>query len=187
MWDEARVYPIEVRDVDDAAKVMRGVAAPYNEPTPIKGLYLEVLAPGVFAKSIREAAKNLPLLSFHDHGSWPVGKALRWEESPAGLIGEWQFAPTEEGEKAWELAREGFVSGLSVGFQPIDSHTEPGTDTRPVTITRKVARLYETSMVTAPAYAGAQILMVRTAGPKRSHPHADMWREWASKNLAPGV
>lgn len=185
-WDEARVYPIEVRDIDDTAKLMRGVAAPYNQPTPIAGTYLEVLAPGVFAKSIRESARNLPLLSFHDQRSWPVGKAVGWEETDTGLVGTWEFAPTEEGEKAWTMARDGFVSGLSVGFQPIDSHTEPGTDTRPTTITRKVARLFETSMVTAPAYAGAQILLVRTAGARLSRPHADMWRDWASRNLASG-
>lgn len=180
MWDESRLFPIELRDVDDARRIMRGVAAPYNQPTPIAGQYIEVLAPGLFAKSIRESAANLPLLTFHDQRAWPVGKATGWEETPDALIGTWQFANTEEGVKAWGMARDGFMSGLSVGFQPIKSDVSPGGDTIPPTVTRREARMFETSMVPAPAYVGAQVLMVRTAGVRRNTPHLDAWRRWTS-------
>ena len=177
-FDERRVYALEVRDVEVDRRTMTGLAAPYNTPTPIGSQYIEVLAPGVFKKSIREAAKGLPLLAFHNNESWPVGKSVGWEETERGLVGTWEFAHTDEADKAYEMARDGFATGLSVGFQPIQSDVDPGSDTRPATVTRREARLFETSIVATPAYAEAQIMLVRTAGLKVARPHLDRWRAW---------
>lgn len=185
-FDERRVYHLDaqIRDIDeggDARRVMVGIAAPYNQETAIRGEYIEVLSPGVFKKSIREAARGLPLHVFHDHTSFPVGKSIDWEERDTGLLGTWEFLPAgvdEIADKAYRMALDGFITGLSVGFQPIQSKVDPGTDTRPPVVYRKEARMFETSMVTAPAYAGAQIMLVRTAGLKVARPHLDRWRQW---------
>lgn len=190
-FEERRVYHLDaqVRDVDEdgaARRLMVGVAAPYNEQTPIRGEYVEVLTPGVFKKSIREAAKGLPLHMFHDHSTFPVGKSVGWEERDQGLVGTWEFLPAgvdEMADKAYRMALEGFITGLSVGFQPIRSKVDPGTDTRPPVVYRQEARMFETSMVTAPAYAGAQIMLVRTAGLKANRPHLDRWKQWRDQAL----
>lgn len=185
-FEESRVVPIELRDVDDKRRQIAGVAAPYNTPTPVNGQYIEILAPGVFKKSISEAAKPLPLLAFHDSEKWPVGKALSWEETERGLLGVWQLTDDDEGRRAWDMCNGEFVSGLSVGFQPIRSDVDPGDETTPPTVTRREARLYETSLVATPAYAAAQITLVRTAGVRRNTPRLDAWRQWRD-NLTPDV
>jgi HK97 family phage prohead protease len=182
-FEERRVWGLELRDAEVDKRTMTGLAAPYGVETPIGGQYVEVLAPGVFKKSIREAAKGLPLLAFHNSQTWPVGKSVEWRETDAGLEGTWEFATTDEATKTYEMARDGFITGLSVGFQPIDSHVEPGNDTTPTTVYRREARLFEVSVVPTPAYASAQIMLVRTAGPKIARPHADRWKRWAAENL----
>lgn len=177
-FDERRVYALELRDIEVEKRTMVGLAAPYNEETAIGGLYIEVLAPGVFKKSIQEAARGLPLLAFHDKQSWPVGKSIGWEETERGLVGMWEFANTDEANRTYDLARDDFLTGLSVGFQPIKSDIDPGTDTRPPRVTRKEARLFETSVVPTPQYASAQISLVRTAGIVKAKPNLDRWKQW---------
>jgi HK97 family phage prohead protease len=184
-FEERRVFHLDaqVRAVeDDTRRIIVGLAAPYNVETPIAGTYIEVFAPGVFKKSIREAAKSLPLHMFHDHKRLPVGKSIDWDETERGLVGTWELLPEgvdELADTAYRLAQEDFITGLSVGFQPIHSDiVDAGSDTRPPKVVRREARMYETSMVTAPAYAGAQIMLVRTAGLKRNRPHLDKWKQW---------
>jgi HK97 family phage prohead protease len=193
-FDERRVFhldTLEARAVDDDSgrRLITGLAAPYNVETPIGGVYLEVLAPGVFKRSIKNMAasgKAMPLHMFHDTKTWPVGKAVGWEDTERGLVGTWEIIPEgvdEVADKAYRMAQDDFINGLSVGFQPIRSDIDPGTDTRPPRVTRLEARMFETSMVSAPAYAGAQITLVRTAGLKVNRPHLDRWRDWAGENL----
>lgn len=187
-YDERRVYhlDLELRDVDDKSRrVMMGLAAPYDEPTPIGSAYIEVLAPGVFKRSIdhlNRSGRSLPLHMFHDHATFPVGKSLEWEDRSAGLFGSWELLPEgmdEMADKGYRMMMDGFVNGLSVGFQSIRSDVDPGSDTRPPVVTRREARLFETSVVSAGAYASAQIMLVRTAGlDKPARPHLERWKQW---------
>jgi HK97 family phage prohead protease len=179
--NEFRVFAL--RDAQVQGRTMTGLAAPYNKPTPINGAFVETLAPGVFKKSIQEAARGLPLLAFHDSGTYPVGKSVEWRETEEGLEGTWEFAKDSEATRAYEAAKEGFVGGLSVGFMPIINEVDPGTDTKPPHVVRKEARLLEVSLVSTPAYPDAQITLVRSAGIKVARPNIDRWREWADQNL----
>lgn len=189
-FDERRVFHLdaELRAVSDGdqRRMMMGLAAPYGQETPIGNMYIESFAPGVFKKSIREAAKGLPLHMFHDSATFPVGKSVGWEETERGLVGTWEFLPAgvdEMADKAYRMAQEGFITGLSVGFQPIRSDIDPGSDTRPPKVVRLEARMYETSMVTAPAYAGAQVMLVRTAGLVTPKPHLAKWKQWREEQV----
>lgn len=174
---EARVF--ELREVTQTAeRVLRGVAVPYNTPAPIAGQYIETIAPGAFAKSIKEAAKGLPLFVSHKHDQWPVGRSVAWEDTPTELIGTWEFTTSAEADEARGMVLDGTVSGLSVGFQPLRSDWNPGSDTEPPSVVRREARLFETSITPIPQYAAAQIMLVRTAGIEMSRPHADQWRRW---------
>lgn len=183
-FDERRVFGLQLRDAEVDKRTMTGLAAPYNEEVPIGGQYLETLAPGCFKRSVfGNKGQNLPLLTFHDSQQYPVGKAIRWDDTEQGLVGTWEFSNEEEADKAYRLARDGFIQGLSIGFQPLDSDVIPGSDTEPIRVIRKEARLHEVSLVSSPAYPSAQIMMVRTAGPQIARPHADRWRQWAAANL----
>lgn len=155
--DEVRRFPVEYRKQTNRS--MTGKAAPYGGVHDI-GAFTETLQPGAFTKSIREAAAHLPLLMHHNHESIPVAKALEWEERDDGLYGVWEFDSRSEAVEAARLADEGFLTGLSVGFQTIRSHRDDSGE-KPH-IVRTEARLLETSMVAIPAYDEARVIAVRS-------------------------
>jgi uncharacterized protein len=179
---ETRIYEAQFRDLDVEGLTMTGVAAPYNEQVVIGGLFTETLVPGCFAKSIREAARALPLMAMHEHRAIPIGKAVAWQDDDERLVGTWQFDTRAEAREFYRLVRDEFIGGLSVGFQPIQNRVSADGDLPHVD--RIEARLFETSLAPIPAYAGAQVLATRTAGlpaverPKTT-PRLDEWRKWA--------
>lgn len=144
-------------------RTMIGLVCPYDTISDI-GPFTETLKPGVFAKSIREAARNLPLHVMHKHDEIPVGMATRWEEAPEGLLGEFRFDTRADAREAARLAEEGYLSALSVGFQPITGMTDWDTSgTKPHAV-RREARMLETSLCSVPALDGSRVLAVRSAG-----------------------
>ena len=86
--DEIRTYAptLEFRAVDgtENLRFIEGIAVPYGVESDV-GYYLEQIKRGCFAKSIREAAKRLPLLTWHDSRSFPIGKSVEWTELDDGL------------------------------------------------------------------------------------------------------
>ena len=88
---EVRTYPptFELREMDgtDSGSMLSGLAVPYSEEFEDVGWYFERFRKGVFAKSIREAAKGLPLLMFHDSAKMPVGVSVEWREANSATDG----------------------------------------------------------------------------------------------------
>jgi HK97 family phage prohead protease len=171
---EVRTYPATLRVVDTDANAalseLRGRAVPYGVPTNV-GWYVETIRAGAFAKSIREAARGLPLLLWHDDRSWPVGVAESWDDTDDGLDGIWRLDDSELAQRAARQARDGFLTGMSIGFQPMpngsswdlvaDGEWNPDTGTVD-RVERTEARLLETSLTPTPAYAGATVALVRS-------------------------
>ena len=171
---EVRTYAaqLELRELEtnSALSELRGRAVPYGVETNV-GWYLESFKRGAFAKSIREAAARLPLLLWHDAQAFPVGVASSWAESAEGLDGTWRLDDSELAQRAARQARDGFLTGLSVGFQPLPNGSRwtlvPDDEWDPQTgnvdsVERVAARLLETSLTPTPAYAGAQVALVRS-------------------------
>jgi len=170
MQTEARLIDFQVRDVDEknGYTLLHGRAVPYNEDADI-GWFVEQFAPGSLAKSIQEAARDLPLLLFHDGRSWPVGAADEWDDNKAGLDGTWRLDKSEEAQRAAQLVDDKILTGMSIGFAPIRStwtYVEdwnpdlgPGHKDR---VVRQEARLLETSLTPTQAYVGARTSWVRT-------------------------
>jgi HK97 family phage prohead protease len=173
---EVRTYPathLRVVDADANAALteLHGRAVPYGEPADV-GWYIETIRAGAFAKSIREAARGLPLLLWHDNASWPVGAAVDWLDGEDGLDGIWRLDDSPEAQRAARQARDGFLTGMSIGFQPMPngsswdlvSDDEWNPDTGNVDrVERTEARLLETSLTPTPAYAGAGVSLVRSS------------------------
>lgn len=166
---EGRVLPavVEIRDAEvTGRKWLEGRAVPYGVQQNV-GWYIEVIEKGAFAKSIREAANGLPLLLFHDSSSLDalIGRAEKWTEQNDGLHGVWKLETHPAAQRAAELAANGTLGYMSVGFQPIRSTTafeELAGGDEQVTITRHEARLLETSLTPTPAYTAASVTKVRT-------------------------
>lgn len=67
--------------------------------------------------------KNPVVLFAHDYTNLPVAKTTRLELSPDGLIAEAEFATAELNpfaESVYQMLKQGFLRGTSVGFRPID-------------------------------------------------------------------
>jgi HK97 family phage prohead protease len=177
---EVRQFGVHLRAAE--GRTIIGKAAPYGEMHDI-GSFHEQLQPGCFKKSIREAARALPLLALHDHQSIPVGKATKWTEADDGLYGEWLMDTRAEAREMLRLVEEDLMGGLSVGFVGIRSDwSEDGP--KPAVI-RHEARLLEVSLVPVPAFAPARVLAVRSAGVPDNPgtaiiptPRLDAYRAW---------
>lgn len=190
---ESRVQPLQLR-LEDAQvvggvrKYLEGRAVPYNTPTDI-GWFTETFRPGAFAKSIRESAKNLPLLLFHDAKSLDaiIGQAEQWTEAADGLWGKWALSTEDHAQRAARMAEEGLLGFLSVGFMPMQSLTTYDDNDR-ATVERVEARLLEVSLTPTPAFQAATVSKVRSAEISL-HEHVsgrkvNGWREWVEKTRA---
>jgi HK97 family phage prohead protease len=180
---EVRKFGVQLRATGN--RTMVGLAVPYNATRNTGGGFTERFFPGVFAKSIKEAARALPLLMHHDWDSIPVGKAIGWEETAEGLVGTWQFDSRFEAAEAARLAHEGYLSGLSVGFLPTADGSDWDLSGDMPHVDRRAARLVETSLTPTPVFEGAGVIAVRSLGcPDRPEtrvmatPRLDSFRSW---------
>lgn len=173
---EGRLFAgVEIREVEttDSLTMMRGRAVPYGEWANI-GWFLESFAAGSLAKSIKEAARDLPLNVFHENRSFPIGAADEWEDGGKELVGTWRLDDSETAQRAAKQARDGFLTGLSIEFMPIRSTWEEAEVWDPSAgpdfmdrVTREEARLLAVGLVQAPAYVQAGVQLVRSADARR--------------------
>lgn len=177
---ESRLFGgLELRDVEANASfsMLRGRAVPYGEWANI-GWFLESFAPGSLAKSIAEAARDLPLNLFHENRWWPIGAADEWKDGNAELEGTWRLDDSELAQNAARLADKGMLTGLSIEFSPIRSEWEFAETWDPAggpefmdKVVRTEARLGAVGLVQTPAYVSAGVTLVRSADARRSVEH----------------
>ena len=106
----------EFRDATESGQYLEGRAVPYNVWADI-GWFREQFVPGAFAKSIREAAKKLPLLLWHDNRTFPIGVSHEWRDNDDGLDVVWKLDVDDpRAVEAARKARDGLLTGLSIGF-----------------------------------------------------------------------
>jgi HK97 family phage prohead protease len=167
-----RGLQVRALDTTDSLSFLEGRAAPYNVWADTGwGFEMEALAPGVFERSIG-VKSDLPLLLFHNYRSFPVGVAEEWHETDDGLDAVWRLDGSDEAQRAARQARDGHLTGLSVGFIPEPGGSEfgefdwdsfdPEDETTWMHVTRHEARLLETSMTPTPVFVDAGTTKVRS-------------------------
>lgn len=103
----------EVKNLDEAGYI-EGIAAGYGNVD----FGNDRILPGAFSKSIA-AKQSAPMLLFHDMKR-PVGKWGKLTETDSGLHVEGKISTkTRDGGEAYELVKDGALSGLSIGYDPI--------------------------------------------------------------------
>ena len=192
------VVGLELRDAQAVGaagryRFLEGVAVPYDTWADI-GPFVEQHAGGSFARSTRGAGKNLPLLLFHDNRKWPVGHAEAGSHD-GGLRGVWRLNDTDDAQTAAKLAEAGDLRGMSIGFQPNQSKWEPksaddwnpdlGPDHKD-RVTRLESRLLEVSLTPTPAFADAQVALVRTAFSRDGRAEVAAWLDVRDRLAARG-
>jgi HK97 family phage prohead protease len=97
---------------------------------------------------------KIKLLSQHDLKK-PIGRMTAAEVRADGIYATFKLSRSSGGNDALIMAQEGLVTGLSIGAEIIAS--KPSKDGYTVVSS---ARLKEVSLVTVPAFAGAEVLEI---------------------------
>lgn len=149
-------FEIRAAGADDAGRTVVGYAAVFNSETDICGYWTEVVAPGAFARSLRE--NDVVALYSHDTGR-VIGrmsaKTLRIAEDDKGLKVEIDLPDTGDGRDLAVLIERGDVTGMSFGFctrkQEWDETVEPPKRTV------LDVDLLEVTITAFPAYPDAEV------------------------------
>lgn len=146
---EVREFQIraETEDVADKREVS-GIAVPWDTDTDIGGYYTERVERG----AVQESDGAL-LFWRHDE---PIGKVVSHRDTDEGWEITAVISETPRGNEAYTLIRDGVITKLSIGFQPVEHREEEDG-----TIVRTKIRVCEVSLVPLPAYEGASISEVR--------------------------
>ena len=150
--------PMEIRNVDTAARTITGVVAPYDETTfLVADAGGERIHRGAFNRSIAQRGTKIPLCINHDHSS-AVGMSREWLDGDTGLRGVFEVRNDPRGHEVLADVELGYLAGMSVGFTAIDrKRNHDGV------MEVREARLYEVSLVLFGAYDGAKVLATRQA------------------------
>jgi len=142
---ELEVRSIEVRLEADTREVV-GIAVPYGQVADI-GSYQEKFAPGAI-----RSVEDVKLFWQH---SEPIGKILEGKDTEAGFEIRAMISDTPRGQEAYTLLKDGVINKFSVGFMPLEQ-TRDGS-----LVTRTLVDLKEVSLVSFPAFQGANVAEVR--------------------------
>jgi HK97 family phage prohead protease len=144
-------YPFEIKQLDDSG-VIEGILAGFGD-TDHGG---DRLAPGCLSKSLAARSTPLPMLLHHDLHR-PIGAWKSWTEHVDGLHVKGSLTlSTRDAQEAHALAKDGALTGLSIGWRPIkDSYDPKGV--RNIT----EAELFEGSLVAVPMHDRARVTSVK--------------------------
>ncbi|QJD53903.1 major capsid and protease fusion protein [Microbacterium phage BrokMonster] len=135
--------------VNAETREISGVGVPYGETITVWGQRERLNAGSVEA----EGAKL-----FYRH-SEPIGVVTAAKDDATGWHPTAKISATARGDEAYQLARDGVLDGLSIGFDPIEYHIERD-DLGDVIVYDRVA-VREVSLVPFPAYPSARVESVR--------------------------
>lgn len=115
------------------------------------------LLPGCLSKSLAKRSTPLPMLLFHDMKR-PIGAWKEWREQADGLYvtGNMTLA-TRDAQEAHALAKDGALTGLSIGWEP----TQSTRDSAGVRLISE-AELYEGSLVAVPMNDKARVTAIKS-------------------------
>lgn len=154
---ERRVYPAEVR-ADGDGPMISGYSAMFGKESQDLGGFIEKIARGAFAKTIRENPNIMAL--FNHNANNVLGRTgngtLRLEENRVGLRMEVDLPDTQTAKEVRELIARGDITGQSFAFETLrDSWEYPDGD-KPIRTLQEV-RLFDVGPVTFPAYQDTKV------------------------------
>jgi HK97 family phage prohead protease len=146
-----------VKSIDQKARRFAGLAS-----TWALDLGNDVIHKGAFTKTLNDwrnaKRKKVPLLDSHNHRSIDdvLGKMVDATETDDGLEAEFEMRDTQNAHDAMKAIEEGFVDGLSIGYEPIGDPTYEKANGKTVRHLHEI-KLHEISLVVFPMNEGARI------------------------------
>jgi len=168
-------------EITGDGRTVIGLLAPYSERARVDdgfGPYWETYEPGCFDRCLRGSPSYLRVQLEHN-GHW-VGRGNAWRDSPEGLRAEMRLDNTEAGKEAAFKIRDGQTPGLSLAFLPGLSPTIRHRDGTDVVHRRKIKAIHHVALCQQPAYANAQVEMVREA-PMGPPARLAYWQDWTAR------
>ena len=160
-------------------KTLSGYAAVFNSEANL-GDFVEVLRPGVFAKSLATGS-NIRALYHHD-GSALLGTTrggtLQLRETPQGLAFELALPDTTHGRDLAILVDRGDVQGCSIGFRVPEGGDR--WEERGSTMVRELLTvdLVEVTLTADPAYQDTTVAMRNKPAVLKIHSNPNfLWLE----------
>jgi len=145
--------PFEIKELNDGGRI-EGLLAGFGD-VDHGG---DKLLPGCLTKSLATRTTPLPMLLFHDMKR-PIGAWKEWQERSEGLYVKGSLTlSTRDGQEAHALARDGALTGLSIGWQPVRGDVDQKTGTRHVS----EALLNEGSLVAIPLHARTRVTAIKS-------------------------
>jgi len=160
------VLPVEIRSADDAQRTATMLVCRYGETTR-RTARPERFTAGAFTRSVAQRGPRIPFTDRHTDGSGKIdresviARPVSWQAGEDELTALLKFYDTPEGWEAFCRARDGELTGGSVGFRPVAERTA-ADGTREVT----EATLHHVALLGAgemPAYDAPRLLEVRGA------------------------
>jgi uncharacterized protein len=153
--------PFDVKAIDENARTFRGLAAAWS--LDHGG---DVIRKGAFARTLanwRASKKQKPIPLIDQHGYMSVnqilGRMIEAEETEDGLLATFQMIANDpNAEAAFRRVKDGVVTGLSIGYEPVVSEA-PSEEERRRGIWRylKEVKLREVSLVIWPMNDDARV------------------------------
>jgi HK97 family phage prohead protease len=156
-----RLRELVLRGAEVKGRTLLLACVPFDTPTWVSDggdPYREEFAPGAF----RHVDPTRTQLRYRHSGDLldRLGAGRSLTEDGGWLIGEFQVAKGQRGDRLIDLVDSGDLRGVSVGFDPGVDQTRADADGDIVRRVR-VKRLPEVSLVDQPAYAEAAVVAVR--------------------------
>ncbi len=192
-----RTFP--VRKHESQGGTLEGIAAAYGQLDS----YNTVFAPGCFGTALGQFLHEGVLLTQHDSSSCAVGYPIEGRETADGLVLSFAFHETPRAQEYRNICLErlqaGLKVGLSIGFDIDLAETFPtgaallravqgeisrydvGTLSKarqPVSLIRRVARLYECSIVNFASIPRSEVTEIRAV----TKPSSSIWTRLSHLN-----
>jgi len=152
---EYKAIQFKADDVDSDSRIISGYASTYDLDQGG-----DIIVRGAFAKTLETGSNRVKVLWQHD-SQQPIGRPQKMQEDDKGLFVESYIAKTRQGDEALELAREGIIDSMSIGYQVNDSEYKDDG----VRVIKELT-LMEYSLVTWPMNEAAVITGVKSIEPK---------------------
>lgn len=168
MDTERRKYSVrEVRAVDsDAGKTIEGHAAVFDQRADIGGMFYEVIERGAFNGT---DMADVALLVNHDHTQVPLARTSSATLTLAvDNVGLWFRASLDvennpAARSLYSAVERGDLRGMSFSFTVAEDDWQDLNSDMPTRRIKRIAKVFEVSAVTYPAYEGTDIKVARSA------------------------
>ncbi len=149
--------PFEIKNLSDNGQI-EGILAGFGN-VDLGG---DKLVAGCLSKSLASRSTPLPMLLHHDMAR-PIGAWKEWAETGDGLFVKGNLTlSVRDGQEAHALAKDGALTGLSIGWKPVKSQRD-NSGTRIVS----EAEIFEGSLVTVPMNPKAQVSAIKSIASAR--------------------